>query len=296
MFHIQILLQFPAQLVELPLDGAGRNAALGGDDGDRLIFKIIGVSDFAALAREIGERLPHTAQFVFGFDVVRAVGRRLGDVVQRDGGVPPLPVDVARICAAGNGVDIAADRPDAVIPAQRTVDRFHDLRAKLLRLVIAVTALDGEAVKPRQVFENVRVGLRFVHHYASFCPLRFRFRLYSRAKSEKVGLFYKMREKNIWETAACRKSPEPLRKPGLALQPHRPIAVVEGAAAVTKLSVCVQPSECVPHTKQKLRRHSKRMVRREHPPRGKPGNLFKRLQIRLRVGGREIRRQHTLIR
>lgn len=75
--------------------------------------------------------------------------------------------------------------------------------------------------------------------------------------------FNKMRRKKYMETAACRKSPEPLRKPGLALQPHRPIAVVEGAAAVTKLSVCVQPSECVPHTKQKLRRHSKRMVRRD---------------------------------
>lgn len=113
---------------------------------------------------------------------------------------------------------------------------------------------------------------------------------------KRLVFFIKCAKKNIWETAACRKSPEPLRKPGLALQPHRPIAVVEGAAAVTKLSVRAQPSECVPHTKQKLRRHSKRMVRREHPPRGKPGNLFKRLQIRLRVGGREIRRQHTLIR
>ena len=214
-FHIQILLQFPAQLVELPLDGAGRNAALGGDDGDRLIFKIIGVSDFAALAREIGERLPHTAQLVFGFDVVRAVGRRLGDVVQRDGGVPPLPVDIARICASGYGVDIGADRPDAVIPAQRTVDRFHNLRAKLLRLVIAVTALNGEAVKPRQVFENVRVGLRFVHRYASFCPLRFRLRLYSRTKSEKVGLFYKMREKIFGRPPPVGNLPNPCANRGL---------------------------------------------------------------------------------
>lgn len=60
-------------------------------------------------------------------------------------------------------MDIAADRPDAVIPAQRTVDRFHDLRAKLLRLVIAVTALDGEAVKPA-------AGIRECTRRPALCP------------------------------------------------------------------------------------------------------------------------------
>ena len=163
MLHIYALFQFAAQLVELPFDGAGRKAALGGDDSDRLILEVVGISDYTALAGQIGERLPHAAHFVLRFVSLQAVGRRFGNLIERNRRVAFSAADITRIRPFADGINISADVSDAVARAQRTVDLLDNLRAKLLRFVVAVAAFDGEAVELGQVFGDDRVRLLFFH-------------------------------------------------------------------------------------------------------------------------------------
>lgn len=62
-----------------------------------------------------------------------------------------------------------------------------------------------------------------------------------------------------------------------------------------KLPFCFELSKCVSHTNDNFRLDIKRMMCREHPLYRKLCNFFKRLQVSLRVSGREPRREPILI-